>query len=250
MGIKPLRAVGLLAGVVFLWGVAAPASGQAAQGTPKDAAPILVDFPEPGSIFPPDIAPPTFLWRETTGGAIAWRVEVLFGERGHRVKQKSPGEKPQVGEIDTTLVGYVPPTLTAEQDAQHTWKPDPELWEKIKKQSQKHQATLVITGFRDERLKQPVSSGSVELRDFHRSGGRSHLLSRRAVDPARSLGARARHHPPAVGFGASEDQVAAPLCKRDEQQDGDGEPAHLRQLPFHLAGWKDPRHRRGRAAER
>ena len=156
---KLLRALGLSAGLVFMGGVAAAASGSAAHATPKDAAPILIDFPEPGSIFPPDITPPTFLWRETTGGAIAWRVEVLFGERGGRVKENSPGEKPRVGEIDASLVGYVPPTLTAEQEAQHTWKPGRDLWEKIKKQSQKHPATLVITGFRDARLTQPVSSG-------------------------------------------------------------------------------------------
>ena len=73
-GKKLLRTIGLFAALAFLWGVFAPASGGAAQGTPKETAPVLIDFPEPGSIFPPDITPPTFLWRETTGGAIAWRV--------------------------------------------------------------------------------------------------------------------------------------------------------------------------------
>ena len=156
---KLLHALGLSAGLAFMGGVAATANGSADRATPKEAAPILIDFPEPGSIFPPEITPPTFLWRETAGGAIAWRVEVLFSERGPRVKENSAGEKPRVGEIDTSLVGYVPPTLTAEQEAQHTWKPGRDLWEKIKKYSQKHPATLVITGFRDARLTQPVSSG-------------------------------------------------------------------------------------------
>ena len=156
---KLLHALGLSAGLAFLWGPTAGANDRAAHVTPKETSPILIDFPEQGSIFPPDITPPTFLWRETAGGAIAWRVEVRFSERGPRVKENSPGEKPRIGEIDTTLVGYVPPTLTAEQEAQHTWKPDPKLWEKIKTHSQKHAATLVITGFRDKSLKQPVSSG-------------------------------------------------------------------------------------------
>jgi Flp pilus assembly protein TadD len=148
-----LLSVGLSAGLAFLWGVAGAANA------PKAAAPILIDFPEQGSIFPPEISPPTFLWRETTGGAIAWRVEVLFNQRGPKVRESSPGEKPQIGEIDTTLVGYIPPTLTAEQDAQHTWKPGAKLWEEIKKHSRKHQVTLAITGFRDARMTQPVSSG-------------------------------------------------------------------------------------------
>jgi hypothetical protein len=65
---KLLHALGLSAGLAFMWGPAALANGRAAHGTPKEAAPILIDFPEPGSIFPPDIAQPTFLWRETTGG--------------------------------------------------------------------------------------------------------------------------------------------------------------------------------------
>ncbi|HYW86073.1 MAG TPA: hypothetical protein VFB30_22675, partial [Spirochaetia bacterium] len=155
--------LGLSAGLAFLWGVAAAANGRTAHDTPKDAAPLLIDFPEPGSIFPPEITPPTFLWRETTGEAIAWRIEVLIAERGTRVRENSAGEKPRLGELDTTLVGYVPPTLTAEQETQHTWKPSPELWEKIKKHSQKHPATLVITGFRDRRLTQPVSSGRVSF---------------------------------------------------------------------------------------
>jgi Flp pilus assembly protein TadD len=158
-----LLSLGLTASLAFLWGVAAAADGRTAPAALKDAAPLLIDFPEPGAIFPPEITPPTFLWRETTGGAIAWRIEVLFAERGPRVRENSAGEKPRVGEIDTTLVGYVPPTLTPEQEAQHTWKPSADLWEKIKKHSQKHPATLAITGFRDERMTQPVSSGRVNF---------------------------------------------------------------------------------------
>jgi tetratricopeptide (TPR) repeat protein len=154
-----LLSIGPFACLAFLWGVAASANDPTAHGKPRNAAPILIDFPQPGSIFPPDITPPTFLWRETTAGAIAWRVEVLFGERGPHVKEKAAGEKPQIGEVDTSLVGYVPPALTAEQEAEHTWKPSAAQWEQIKKHSQKHAATLVITGFRDARLTQQVSSG-------------------------------------------------------------------------------------------
>lgn len=148
-----LSALGLSACLACMSVVAAVAKD------PKDAAPILIDFPEQGSVFPPDITPPTFLWRETTGDAIAWRIEVILNDHGPRVKENASGEKPRIGEIDTTLVGYVPPTLTAEQEQQHTWKPAADVWEKIKKHSQKHPATLVITGFRDARLTQQVSTG-------------------------------------------------------------------------------------------
>ncbi|MGO4882868.1 MAG: tetratricopeptide repeat protein [Bryobacteraceae bacterium] len=159
---KPPRAM-LITCLVSLCALLAPALGRAAHTTPAPAAPILIDFPEPDSIFPPDITPPTFLWRDPGGTATVWRIEIHFGQRGSRVHDKSPGEKPQIGEVDTTLIGYVPPTLTPEQEAQHTWKPDAALWEKIKKQSQKQPATLVVTGYRDEHMKQPISSGQTNF---------------------------------------------------------------------------------------
>ena len=156
---KLLPALGLSAGLALLWGVASAANDHANNGSLKQAASIQIDFPESGSVFPPDITPPTFLWRETASGATVWRVDILFGERAPKIKETAVGEKPRIGEIDETLVGYVPPTLTEKQEAQHTWKPSSELWAKIKKHSEKHPATLVITGFRDGRLTDPVSTG-------------------------------------------------------------------------------------------
>lgn len=138
-----------------------PTPARAGRSAPAPATPLVIDFPEEGSIFPPDIIPPLFLWRDSNEAATVWRIEMVFGERAPRVRQRAPGERPQVGELDTTLVGYVPPTLTPEQAAQHTWRPDPATWENIKKHSQRQAATIVITGFRDARLKQPVSTGRV-----------------------------------------------------------------------------------------
>jgi hypothetical protein len=63
-----LASLGLLAGLGFLWTIAAQANGRTAHGSPADAAPVLIDFPETGSIFPPDIAPPTFLAGIQRGG--------------------------------------------------------------------------------------------------------------------------------------------------------------------------------------
>jgi tetratricopeptide (TPR) repeat protein len=65
--------------------------------------------------------------------------------------------------LDTTLVGYVPPTLTAEQAAGYTWKPDVKVWGEIKKHSVRHPATLIITGFESESATQPVSHGQVTI---------------------------------------------------------------------------------------
>ena len=72
---------------------------------------ILVDYPSQGSLFPPDLIPPLFQWRDSSASATIWRIEVRFGERAPRVELWSAGEKMQIGELDNSLVGYVPPTL-------------------------------------------------------------------------------------------------------------------------------------------
>ena len=45
--------------------------------TAQQAARIVIDYPEEGSIFPPDFAAPTFLWRDTQAAA-SWEVEIAF----------------------------------------------------------------------------------------------------------------------------------------------------------------------------
>ncbi len=155
------KTAGCVSGLILIAWLFPPTQVHAGRPAPAPAPGVLIDFPEEGSIFPPDITSPKILWHETNEAATVWRIEVVFEEHAPRVRVVSHGEKLQVGEVDNALVGYVPPTLTPEQQAQHTWKPDSALWETIKKHSQKHAATLVITGFRDARLKEPVSSGRV-----------------------------------------------------------------------------------------
>ncbi len=155
---KSLGASVVVAAFVFCAGAIAP---QTLRAGSTDA--MTIDYPEEGSIFPPEITPPAFLWRDASD-AKAWRIEVSFGEPRPVVRLVSRGERLQVGELDETLSNYVPPTLTPEQQTQHTWKPDAPTWEKIKKQSKRTDASLVITGFRDESLTEPVSSARVSFR--------------------------------------------------------------------------------------
>ena len=62
-----------------------------------------------------------------------------------------------MGPIDETLTGYVPPTLTPEQAADHTWRPDLKTWEEIKKHSVSQPAKVVITGFANKQTAEPLS---------------------------------------------------------------------------------------------
>jgi hypothetical protein len=98
---------------------------------------ITIDYPAGGAVFPPDFAPPTFLWRDPDPAATRWVIEV------GRLRVKSDGPRQQVGEIDERCVGAVPPELTPEQAAAHTWKPDAKTWAAIQGGS----VTLTIDGF-------------------------------------------------------------------------------------------------------
>src|ERR1035441_3119444 len=62
-----------LSGAVLLLALAtatAPAMPQA-----KEVSQIAIDYPAEGSVFPPDIAAPTFLWRDADPSATSWRIE-------------------------------------------------------------------------------------------------------------------------------------------------------------------------------
>ncbi len=140
------------------------ASGPAPGVAPSKPGAILVDYPSEGSLFPPDIIAPTFQWRDAELAAAAWRIDVIFADRSRSIEIWSQGEKMQLGELDTSLSGYVPPTLTPEQQAAHVWKPDPKTWAEIKKHSVKGPATVTFTGFRAESVGEPVSQGTVNIR--------------------------------------------------------------------------------------
>lgn len=135
--------------------------------SPKPASPtinsIIVDYPSEGSLFPPDIIAPTFQWRDAEPSAVVWRIQITFAENGHKVQLWSQGEKMKLRELDTSIEGYVMPTLTPEQQAAHTWKADPKVWAEIKKHSVKGPATVTITGFRGANTGDPVSSGQVNI---------------------------------------------------------------------------------------
>lgn len=140
-----------LAGAVYAGG---PASGVSA---------ITVDYPSQGSLFPPDIIAPLFQWRDSDSSAAVWKIEVTFADRSHAIQVWSQGELMKLGELDTTLTGYVPPTLTPEQALSHTWRPDPKTWEEIKKHSVKGPATVTFTGFRSQGSHDVVSRGQVAI---------------------------------------------------------------------------------------
>jgi len=125
-------------------------------------AAITIDYPREGSVFPPDIAAPTFIWRDSTETATSWVIEVEFRGGGPPIRLQSRGDRLRIGEIDPRAAGETNelPKLTPEQAAARIWAPDAETWAAIKKDSARKPATVTITGFRD---RTPVSRGRVTI---------------------------------------------------------------------------------------
>ena len=131
----------------------------------SETASITIDYPQDGSIFPPDILPPTFIWRDADASAKSWRIAVTFADGSKPIHFTSHGEPIQIGKMDPRCVSEnnEPPSLTPEQAAAHTWIPDANMWAIIKQHSVEHPATIEITGVTDRAPDSPVSEGRVAL---------------------------------------------------------------------------------------
>jgi tetratricopeptide (TPR) repeat protein len=134
-------------------------------GATDSPANLTVDYPLNGSIFPPDITAPTFQWRDPAENAASWQIDVAFGDGSPALHRTSKGEKMKIGEIDERCISgnNKLPTLTAEQAAAHTWKPDEATWAEIRKRAVEHPATITITGYADEHQTQLLSRGQMQL---------------------------------------------------------------------------------------
>jgi len=170
---------------------------------------IIIDYPADGSIFPPEITPPTFLWRDPDPSVSAWRIEIRFSDGRNPVRLRSKGEPLAVGEIDPSCVAPTNelPTLTRDQAAAHTWTPDQHTWELIKRRSRERKTILTIAGL---------------------------------ADPKRDTGVPARAA--RIAFVTSRDPVGAPVFYRDvplmpsELEKGVIKPLAQKALP--LIAWR------------
>jgi len=148
--------------------IALAASGKLhARHAPRDnnLSVITVDYPSAHTLFPPDFAPPTFQWRDADSSTTVWRIDVLFADRSSDIHVTSNGERMRVGPIDERCAqaGAVPPTLTPEQAAGHTWKPDAATWSAMLRHSVKKPATVLIVGYSDAGMSKELSRGEVTI---------------------------------------------------------------------------------------
>jgi tetratricopeptide (TPR) repeat protein len=144
---------------------AASHSGRASLAASPEAASITFDYPQDGSIFPPDILPPTFIWRDADAAAKSWRIAITFADGSKPIHATSHGEPIQIGKIDPRCVSEnnKPPSLTPEQAAAHTWIPDAETWAIIKQHTVENPAIIEIAGATASAPDSPVSAGRITL---------------------------------------------------------------------------------------
>jgi len=153
-------------------GAGLPSLHRAATAPPADSflsprpggerlAPITINYPAEGSIFPPEITPPRFIWRDASEGPTLWLIEVSFSDGSAGMQVKSQGERLHIGEIDPRCIADTNklPELTPQEAASWSWLPDAATWATIKKHSVERPATVTITGFRDKNATQAVSRG-------------------------------------------------------------------------------------------
>jgi Flp pilus assembly protein TadD len=165
------RALPLLIGIgcasaifLFLW----PSRNNSAlivSAAEGPTAAVSIDYPRNGSVIPPEITPPTFIWRDASESADRWHIDVAFTDGSAAMHFESRGERPVVGEIDQRCISSTNelPKLTSEQAASHTWSPDAKAWDLIKKHSIGKPATVTISGFLQKDALHPLSTGATVL---------------------------------------------------------------------------------------
>ena len=99
-------------------------------------ADVTVDYPAEGTVFPPDMAPPTLRWHDTVKGVDSWKISV--------------GNQGGVAELLFTCKNQ-------------NWKPAKNAWETIKQRYADKTAVIVIHGVNARRSKKILSSGRVAI---------------------------------------------------------------------------------------
>ncbi len=156
-----LAAVVSAIAVVLLFGNA----GKIVRGAADAPATITIDYPLNASVFPPDMEPPTFEWRDAAAGAATWKIEIAFSDGAADLKVSVKGEGRKIGEIDQRCISANNklPTLTPEQLTAHTWKPDAATWAVLRAHAVEHPATLIFTGYANGSETQAISRGTMQL---------------------------------------------------------------------------------------
>ncbi|MCP5065618.1 MAG: hypothetical protein GY946_03550, partial [bacterium] len=109
----------------------------ASAGSAEHEGQLEIKYPQDGTLFPPEIVAPTFLWNDESAAADRWILLVRF---------------PASGEV-----------LRISMDAP-SWRPSEEDWERIKENSRDSDAEIFIVGVDAEAPETILSGSSIHIR--------------------------------------------------------------------------------------
>ncbi|HDZ21185.1 hypothetical protein LCGC14_0093700 [marine sediment metagenome] len=126
---------------------------------------IVIDYPIDGSIFPPDMIAPTFLWHDDTPDVDRWLINVALADGEGHIYVLAEGDPPPMGETDPRCFGPTnePYEPTPYQASAKSWTPDADVWEAIKAQSAEAPASVIMYGFNSDRPSHVLSTGQMTM---------------------------------------------------------------------------------------
>jgi len=121
---------------------AAPAPPVAPAAAPTVTPPatpsaLQITYPQDGTLFPPDIVAPTFIWKDETAGVKRWQVATRGADGEHHIE----------GHVD-----------------EPRWRPSSERWKALKQESLGRDAEIVVAGLAAGDGTTPLSTGQVHIR--------------------------------------------------------------------------------------
>jgi len=136
--------------------------GVAAMGAP---ARIAITDPPDGAVFPPDMAPPLFVWLDPVASNRFWRVTISFGNGAPAIDLAARVQPFKIGEIDFRSLGPTneAPQLTPQQAASRTWRPPESVWGQVRRHAVQRPARIAIRGYRLAGG-DPSSAAAIEIR--------------------------------------------------------------------------------------
>jgi len=151
------------AGMVFLVCAASfsTVSGTEQASPQRQPAQIWIDYPLEGTVFPPEITSPTFLWHDAGNTSRRWVIEVKFADDSNSIRIDVPGERFHPGEADPNAGPGL--AMTEEQASALTWTPDADTWIKIKRHSVASPVCISIQGFADSDSEVPIAVAKVSI---------------------------------------------------------------------------------------
>ncbi len=103
----------------------------------SESVQLVISYPSEGTVFPPEIAPPTFRWEfHPRNGNLRWRVSLDFADGGEPLRADS----------DTAQ-----------------WCPSHDLWEEIKQRSVEQAVRITVRGCPTQDPETVVAEGSVRF---------------------------------------------------------------------------------------